>query len=108
MRRLIVGILVGMLWLWPAAVGAADSGRASEQLPEQQRLLTKDEIRQVQERLKAEGVDPGPADGVLNAQTQAALREYQNKRGLPVSGAPDQATLRELQIQTLPGGAGER
>ena len=53
----------------------------------------------MQERLKADGVYAGPVDGELKAQTEAALRQYQEKQGLPVSGAADEATLRELQMR---------
>jgi peptidoglycan hydrolase-like protein with peptidoglycan-binding domain len=53
----------------------------------------------IQERLKAEGVYTGPVDGEMSAQTEAALRAYQQKQGLPVSGAADEATVRELQIR---------
>jgi peptidoglycan hydrolase-like protein with peptidoglycan-binding domain len=31
-------------------------------------------------------------------KTEAALRAYQQKPGLPVSGAADEATLKQLQI----------
>ena len=34
----------------------------------------------------------------MNAQTEAALRAYQQKQGIPVSGAADEATLKQLQI----------
>jgi peptidoglycan hydrolase-like protein with peptidoglycan-binding domain len=103
MQKLMVGLIVGLLWLSPVAVGAG-AGRTGEQNPEQRQLLTKDQIQQVQERLKAEGVDPGPVDGVMSPRTEAALRQYQEKHGLPVSGAADEATLRRLQIPTTPGG----
>ena len=62
----------------------------------------------MQERLKAEGVYAGPVDGELNAQTEAALRQYQQKHGIPVSGAADEATLRELQIRLPTSPQGER
>jgi peptidoglycan hydrolase-like protein with peptidoglycan-binding domain len=104
MQKLIVGLIVGLLWLWPVVAGAGASGRTGEQNPEQRQLMTKDQIQQVQERLKAEGLDPGPVDGVMNPRTEAALRQYQEKFGLPVSGAADEATLRRLQIATTPGG----
>jgi hypothetical protein len=108
-RRLVVG-LVSLLGWWPLAVMAGESGQKGGQRQEQQQLLTRDQIQQIQERLKAEGVDPGPVNGVMNAQTQAALRKYQQKQGLPVSGAVDDATLRQLQlpIETDPerGGGG--
>jgi peptidoglycan hydrolase-like protein with peptidoglycan-binding domain len=106
MQKLMVGLIVGLLWLSPVALGAGESDRTGTQNPEQRQLLTKDQIQQVQERLMAKGVDPGPIDGVMNPRTEAALRQYQEKYGLPVSGAVDEATLRRLQIQTTPGGAG--
>jgi peptidoglycan hydrolase-like protein with peptidoglycan-binding domain len=106
MHKLLIGLLVSVLWFWPVAMEAGESGGGGEQRPEQRLLLTKDQIQQVQERLKAEGVDPGPADGTMNARTESALRQYQEKQGLPVSGAADEATLRQLQIRIVPGGAG--
>lgn len=104
MQKLMIGLIVGLLWLSPVVVWAGESSRTGEQNPEQRQLMTKDQIQQVQERLKAEGVDPGPVDGVMNPRTEAALRQYQEKHGLPVSGAADEATLRRLQIQLTPRG----
>jgi peptidoglycan hydrolase-like protein with peptidoglycan-binding domain len=98
-------LLCSVLWLspWPAMAGVTSTPR-----PAEQNVLTRDQIKQVQERLKAEGVDPGPADGVMHPQTEAALRQYQQKQGLPVSGAADEATLKQLQIElpTATPGAG--
>ena len=45
------------------------------------------EIRQVQERLKAAGFDPGPIDGKLGPQTTAALEKYRSSRKLTRSGS---------------------
>jgi peptidoglycan hydrolase-like protein with peptidoglycan-binding domain len=102
MQTWIAVLLVSMLWLSPTMVEAATTG---EQRPEQPQVLTQDQLKTVQERLKAEGVYAGPLDGALNAQTEAALRVYQQKQGLPVSGAADQETLKQLQIR-LPTSAG--
>ena len=38
-----------------------------------------------------------PANGDVDAATTAALRAFQKKQGLPVTGAPDDATLAKLQ-----------
>ena len=62
----------------------------------------------MQARLTAEGVYAGPLDGELNAQTEAALRAYQQKQGLPVSGAADEETFRRLQIRLPSTTEGER
>ena len=45
------------------------------------------------------GFDPGPVDGLFTAETRAAVRAYQARYGLPVSGLLDRRTRLEL----LPG-----
>ena len=66
-----------MLWLCPIIVEAGTTG---EQRPEQKQLITTDNLKLVQERLKTEGVYAGPVDGEMTAQTEAALRAYQEKQ----------------------------
>lgn len=56
-------------------------------------------LRQVQERLQAAGFAPGPLDGRLGPQTRAALRHYQQRKGLRVTGTLDPQTLKALRIQ---------
>jgi peptidoglycan hydrolase-like protein with peptidoglycan-binding domain len=89
-------LIISFLWGCPSMV---EAGTLGEQRPEQKQVISKDNLKLVQERLKAEGVYAGPVDGELNAQTEAALRQYQQKQGLPASGAADEATIRELQIR---------
>jgi peptidoglycan hydrolase-like protein with peptidoglycan-binding domain len=104
--RIIVAVLMGsLLWLCPIMVEAGTTG---EQRPEQKQLLTKDHLRLVQARLTAEGVYAGPIDGEVSAQTEAALRQYQQKHGIPVSGAADEATLKQLQIALPTSREGKR
>jgi peptidoglycan hydrolase-like protein with peptidoglycan-binding domain len=103
MHVLVTVFIVSMLWLCPMM---SEAGTTGEQPPEQRQTLTTGDVKLIQERLKAEGVYAGPVDGELNAQTEAALRQYQQKQGIPVSGAADEATLKELQIElpTTPEG----
>jgi hypothetical protein len=56
-------------------------------------------LRQVQERLRAAGFSPGALDGRLGPQTRTALRRYQQRKGLPVTGNPDPQTIRALRIR---------
>ena len=95
MRLIVAVFMCSMLWLCPVL---AEAGTTGEQRPEQKQILTKEDLKLVQTRLQAEGVYAGPVDGELNAQTEAALRAYQQKQGIPVSGAVDEATLKQLQI----------
>ena len=105
MHILMAVLMVSVLWLCPVM---AEAGTAGEQPPEQRQTLTKDNVKLIQERLKAERVYAGPVDGELNAQTEAALRAYQEKQGIPVSGAADEATLKELQIELPATPEGQR
>jgi peptidoglycan hydrolase-like protein with peptidoglycan-binding domain len=61
--------------------------------------LNAGDIQVAQEHLRALGFDPGPVVGVFTAETQAAVRAYQARYGLPATGLLDHATRREL----LPG-----
>jgi peptidoglycan hydrolase-like protein with peptidoglycan-binding domain len=45
------------------------------------------------------GYDPGPVDELFTAQTQAAIRAFQTRYGLPVSGL----LRRETRLELLPG-----
>lgn len=58
-----------------------------------------DFFKQVQEKLRAQGFDAGPVDGTFNSKTQAALAQFQRSRVMPVSGALDDVTLRELGVE---------
>jgi len=44
---------------------------------------------------------PGSLDGLLGAQTRAALRAFQLREGLPTSGALDDTTLARLQTNVV-------
>jgi peptidoglycan hydrolase-like protein with peptidoglycan-binding domain len=52
--------------------------------------------------LKEFGFDPGPVDGLFTAQTQAAVRAFQARYGLPVSGLLDRPTREELKLGVDP------
>jgi membrane-bound lytic murein transglycosylase B len=61
-----------------------------------------DLVKQVQEKLQANGFDAGPVDGTFNPKTQAALAQYQRLSTLPVSGALDDETLLALGVDRAP------
>ena len=57
-----------------------------------------DQVRAVQEALKAKGHDPGPVDGTMGAETQEALRAFQKSQDLPVTGQLDPETIAKLGV----------
>jgi peptidoglycan hydrolase-like protein with peptidoglycan-binding domain len=66
------------------------------------RLLTRGDIQVAETRLNAFGYDPGPIDGVFTAQTQTAVRAFQVRYGVPVSGWLDQPTREALKLGVDP------
>ncbi len=61
------------------------------------------EVRQAQQHLKDLGFYEGPIDGIYGPETEAALREYQARQGLQVTGALTQETQQALR-QSQPQG----
>ena len=77
------GVIVGVcLWLIAAPALAA---------------LSKNEIRELEGLLARLGFDPGPVDGVLDAQTRTAIKGYQDLAALPVTGQAGWDLLDELR-----------
>ncbi len=61
-----------------------------------------DQVKQIQGKLKQQGYDVGQVDGKLGPNTQQALRQFQEDKGIQASGQPDQQTLAALN--TNPSG----
>jgi Putative peptidoglycan binding domain len=70
--------------------------------PASGRLLTRGNILVAEVRLKDFGFDPGPVDGTYTAETEAAVRAFQARYGLPVSGLLDRPTREELKLGVDP------
>ncbi len=64
--------------------------------------LTAAQIRAYQEQLDTAGFPTGTDKGAMTPQTEAALRAYQGKHGLPVTGMLDEATQRSLTAGQTP------
>lgn len=58
--------------------------------------MTKLELMQIQEKLKAAGCNPGAIDGIMGRNTRAAISTYQSKFGLHITGNLDSATMAKL------------
>lgn len=60
--------------------------------------VSEEMVLQVQKRLKEEGFDPGPLDGVLGATTRAALGAFQSSRKLKQTRELDGVTVWALGL----------
>lgn len=63
-------------------------------------------MKRAQEALAEAGTYKGAADGLFGPKTKAAFEAFQEKRGLPKTGLPDQQTLFLLFAQPEMGKAG--
>ena len=57
-----------------------------------------DEVKEIQGKLKSQGYKVGSVDGVLGPNTQQALRQFQQDKGIQASGQVDPQTLAALDI----------
>jgi peptidoglycan hydrolase-like protein with peptidoglycan-binding domain len=55
-------------------------------------------VLELQGRLRDLGYYDGPAEPKPWRETLAALRKFQNDRGLPVTGCPDAETMAQLRV----------
>jgi peptidoglycan hydrolase-like protein with peptidoglycan-binding domain len=97
--RGVIGLLP--VWLLTACV-TSQTGDPTALRPAPDRLLTRGDLQVAEARLKDFGFDPGPVDGIFTAQTQAAVRAFQARYGLPVSGLLDRPTREELKLGVDP------
>jgi hypothetical protein len=56
-------------------------------------------VLSAQRSLERKGLDVGPIDGILGRRTQAAVRTFQQQRGLVPTGQLDGDTLKALEVE---------
>jgi len=62
--------------------------------------MSRQTVRKIQRSLRQAGDNPGPIDGVVGPRTRSALRQYQQKEGLPATGSLDAQTVQRLAANT--------
>ena len=90
---LAVGILSDRIGDRPALVATA---------PPDDRPMSRREVEEIQELLVSLGYEVGKVDGVVGAQTRAALRSFQQSAKLPPDGYPTPQLLERLRRAKRP------
>lgn len=65
--------------------------------PRHIRMMSAKERQELQMRLTTAGFDTGGTEGRIGAKTRAAIRNYQNSRGLPADGFASPDLLQTLR-----------
>lgn len=88
----ILIVVIGLVTLlWRGIEGG--TGLITAPMP----ALTEAELQEIETLLDQLGFPPGAADGAIDAEAEAAIRDFQVTAGLPVDGAPSAALLEELR-----------
>ena len=58
-----------------------------------------DRLSAVRVALRKRGYDAGPSGAAMGPPTAEALRSFQRRQGLPVTGRPDQTTISALGLE---------
>jgi lipoprotein-anchoring transpeptidase ErfK/SrfK len=94
MRCLPLSLLCWLLFTGAAALSSAPTAQR-ERSPLSDDALG---IVAVQVALVREGISPGTIDGILGPQTEAALKAFQQKYGLPITGLLDRPTRTNMVL----------
>jgi Putative peptidoglycan binding domain len=81
----------------PAADSQPAPVEAANQAP-----LRRDEVKEIQARLRSFGFNPGPVDGVPGPATEDAVMHYQRHRGQLQTGTVDSQLLEQLRQDPAP------
>jgi peptidoglycan hydrolase-like protein with peptidoglycan-binding domain len=98
-RSLLAGAVVLTLAFPGWAAEEAKTAQVKEEKMEKKAVTPgSDEVKKVQEALKAKGEDPGTIDGIMGKKTHAAIRAFQKANALKVTGSLDQETSGKLGV----------
>lgn len=68
-----------------------------QRMPEDEQVLSRADVLELQEKLRGEGLYTGAVDGILGSGTRGAIRAYQSRAGLPMDGYASSALLESLR-----------
>lgn len=78
----------------------AGGGQLRAALPRVETAPSRSQVELLQDKLITQGFDPGEVDGAMGPATRAALRAFQQARGLVADGYPGPDTLEVLNAGT--------
>lgn len=83
----------------PSTTNSSTTGTATAENTQAGKIhLTPSVIRAAQQKLNDAGYQSGTPDGKLGPQTRAAIRKYQQDKGMKANGTLDEGTLSKLNV----------
>ena len=81
--------------------GGSISGSETQSQPQQLSAsqLSSSQIRKIQQELNKEGFHAGQVNGQWSSETQTAIKNFQETKGLPATGELDQRTIEALGLR---------
>ena len=107
MGKGVVGTGAGVRLAWTQSALGVSVSAAAQNAEDVEAALSLDRPtrRLIQQGLRNEGFDPGAADGLFGPRTRAAIRRWQEVRGVPPTGylnGPQAELLRERRTPVSP------
>lgn len=72
--------------------------QTEEQVPWADQKISRDHVKEVQEKLNAQGFHSGNVDGLIGPKTKTALQNFQESKELNSSGELNQETIDALDL----------
>jgi peptidoglycan hydrolase-like protein with peptidoglycan-binding domain len=95
-----LGVVIVIALSFPAwAIEKTTGAPAKEQTAKHRVVMSRQEVRKVQEALKEKGENPGALDGIMGKKTHAAISAFQKSNGLKVTARLDSQTAEKLGVQ---------
>jgi len=100
-RKFLFVVLVSLVFSMAVFAQGASTTAAEGEKPKKSAVFrpTKDQIKQVQTILKAKGIYSGDASGTYNDETRAAIKSFQESKGLKETGTLNRATLEKFGVE---------
>ena len=99
-RSALAGALILTLTLpgWAAEEKKAAPAK-EEKVEKKAPVKGSEDVKKLQEALKAKGQDTGPVDSIMGPKTRAALKAFQKASGLKETGELDDQTAGKLGVE---------
>jgi peptidoglycan hydrolase-like protein with peptidoglycan-binding domain len=100
LRNSVAGALIMILALPAWAAEEKKAAPAKEEKAEKKASAKgSEDVKKIQEALKAKGQDPGPIDGMMGSKTRAAIKAFQEASGIKATGRMDKETGEKLGVE---------